>query len=99
MNTVNTGKAKVLESKANNEIIFQQREILGFDELTVIHRFVRKVLIEENMVKYKFNEHWDPRLKKYKESIVGLIVGIDFKNLFNCWDNLIGQKYQSVIIF
>lgn len=64
-------KAKVLESKANNEGMFQQREILGWDELTVIHRFVRQVLIEENMVKYKFNEHWNPRLKKYKESIVG----------------------------
>lgn len=43
-------KAKVLESRANNEVMFQQREILGWDELTVIHKFVRKVLIEENMV-------------------------------------------------
>ena len=61
-----------MESKANNDIIFRQREILGFDEFTVIHRFVRKVLIEENMVKYKFNEHWNAKLKKYKESVVGL---------------------------
>lgn len=50
-------KTKVLESKANNELIFGQNEILGRDEYTLIHRFVRKVLVEENMVKYRFNEN------------------------------------------
>lgn len=43
-------KTKVLESKANNDLVFKQREILGCDEFSVIHKFVRKVLIEENMV-------------------------------------------------
>ena len=46
-------KTKVLESKANNELIFGQREILGFDEFSLIHKFVRKHIIEENMVKFK----------------------------------------------
>lgn len=65
-------KAKVLESKSHNSSIFDQRDILGVDEYTVISQFLRKVLISENIVKYKFNEHWDPKAKKYKENIVGL---------------------------
>lgn len=64
-------KAKVLESNANNQTIFAQREIFGTDVFSVIHLFVRKVLISENVVKYKFNEHWNPKLKRYSENIVG----------------------------
>lgn len=52
-------KAKVLESNANNAPIFSQREILGVDVFSVVNHFTKKVLISENMVKYKFNEHWD----------------------------------------
>lgn len=65
-------KAKVLESNSNNSMIFEQREIFGVDVYSVIKNFLKKVLISENIVKYKFNEHWDPKLKKYKENIVGL---------------------------
>ena len=65
-------KAKVLESSSNNATIFSQKEIFGIDTFTVINLFTKKVIISENMVKYKFNEHWDPKQKKYKENIVGL---------------------------
>lgn len=65
-------KSRALESASMNSVIFEQREILGIDIYTVIHQFVRKVLISENMVKYKFNEHWDPKTKKYKENVIGL---------------------------
>ena len=52
-------KAKVLESNANNAPIFNQREIFGVDVFSVVNQFTKKVLISENVVKYKFNEHWD----------------------------------------
>lgn len=64
-------KAKVLESKSHNALMFEQRDILGSDEYLVIHQFLKKVLISENMVKYKFNDHYDPKTKKYKENIIG----------------------------
>lgn len=65
-------KAKVLESNSNNATIYNQKEIFGIDLFSVINLFTKKVIISENMVKYKFNEHWDPKQKKYKENIVGL---------------------------
>lgn len=64
-------KAKVLESNANNATIFAQREIFGVDVFSVVNQFTKKVLISENVVKYKFNENWDPKLKKYKENVIG----------------------------
>lgn len=64
-------KAKVLESKSHNAPIFDQREIMGVDEYSVIQKFLRNVLISENMVKYKFSEHLDPKTRKYKENLVG----------------------------
>lgn len=64
-------KAKVLESKSHNNPIFEQREILGIDEYIVIRSFLHKVLISENVVKYKFNEKLDPKTHRYKENIVG----------------------------
>ena len=60
-----------MENRANNEPIYQQREIFGIDELSVAKQFTRRVLISENMVKYKFNEVWDSKTKKYKENIIG----------------------------
>lgn len=51
--------------------MFDQRDILGYDEETIIRHFLHKVLISENVVKYKFNEHYDPKTKRYKENIVG----------------------------
>ena len=64
-------KTKVLESDSNNRTIFEQREIFGIDVYTVISQFTKVVLISENMVKYKFNEHWNPSQKKYRENIIG----------------------------
>lgn len=64
-------KAKVLESNSNNSPIFEQREIFGTDVYTVINHFTKNVLISENIVKYKFNEHYDAKQKKYKENIIG----------------------------
>ena len=64
-------KAKVLESKSHNSVIFEQRDIMGVDEYTVISQFLRKVLISENMIKYRFSENWDPATKKYKENVIG----------------------------
>lgn len=64
-------KAKVLESNSNNSPMFEQREIFGIDVFTVIHHFTQKVLISENIVKYKFNETWNEKTKKYKESVIG----------------------------
>ena len=64
-------KAKVHESYSNNSLIFDQREIFGIDLYTVINLFTKKVLISENMVKYRFNENWDIKQKKYRENIIG----------------------------
>lgn len=64
-------KTKVLESKSHNAPIFEQRDIMGVDEYSVLDKFLKNVLISDNMVKYKFNEHYDKKLKKYKENIVG----------------------------
>ena len=44
-------KTKVLDSAAHNSRIFEQREIFGVDIFSVINKFVRKVIISENMVK------------------------------------------------
>lgn len=52
--------------------IFSQREIFGIDTYTVIHQFTQRVIISENCVKYKFNEHWNPKTGQYAESVVGL---------------------------
>lgn len=64
-------KAKVQESCSHNSIIFDQREIFGVDLHSVVNMFTKKVLIGENMVKYKFNEHWSEKKKKYDENIIG----------------------------
>lgn len=64
-------KNKVADSKRHNEPIFEQRDILGIDIYNVINNFVRRVLISENMVKYKFSENWIEKQKKYKENITG----------------------------
>ena len=64
-------KTKVLESNSNNAIMYEQREIFGIDLYTVISQFTKVILISENMVKYKFNEHWKPKQRKYEENIIG----------------------------
>ena len=64
-------KAKVLESNASNSPIFSQREIFGVDVYSVVNQFTKKVLISENVVKYKFNHIWDEKQHKYKENIIG----------------------------
>lgn len=64
-------KAKVLENKSHNATIYDQRDIYGNDEYLMIKHFLSSVFISENIVKYKFNEHWDKKKKKYKENIIG----------------------------
>lgn len=65
-------KRKVIDSNFHNEKIFRQREIFGDDPGLLIEKFVKKQLIGENIVKYHFNEVWDPKKKKYKENPIGL---------------------------
>lgn len=65
-------KRKVVDSMYHNEKIFRQREILGDDPYLLIEKFIKKQLISENIVKYQFNNEWDPKKKKYKENIIGL---------------------------
>lgn len=64
-------KAKVMEAYARNQTIFNQRDILGTDIYTVVHQFLQKVLISENMMKYKFSECWNPKTNKFKENPIG----------------------------
>lgn len=64
-------KTKVNDSNSTNSVIFAQREVMGVDLMTVVRDFTRRVLISENVVKYKFNEIWDEKLHKYKENIIG----------------------------
>lgn len=64
-------KAKVNESYSNNSPIFEQQEIFGIDLYSKIQEFVRRVLISENVVKYKFNNIWDAKKHKYEENIIG----------------------------
>lgn len=65
-------KRKVIDSCFHNEKIFKQREIFGDDPGLLIEKFVKKQLISENIVKYHFNEQWDPKKKKYRENPIGL---------------------------
>ena len=64
-------KTKVQESNANNQVMFEQREIFGVDLYSVIRQFTNKVIISENVVKYKFNSEWDSKQKKFRENIIG----------------------------
>lgn len=50
-------KTKVNESYSNNSPIFEQQEIFGIDLYSKIQDFVRRVLISENVIKYKFNNN------------------------------------------
>jgi hypothetical protein len=65
-------KRKVLDSQFHNEKIFNQREIYGIDQYTLIEKFIKKQLISENIIKYQFNKTWDPKNKKYRENPIGL---------------------------
>ena len=37
----------------------------------MVNQFTKKVLISENMVKYKFNENYDEKQHKFKENVIG----------------------------
>lgn len=65
-------KRKVVDSEFHNSKIFKQQEIYGRDPSLLIHRFIKKQLISENIIKYRFNDQWDPKKKKYKENVIGL---------------------------
>jgi len=47
-------KTKVMENKSNNDKIYQQREIFGIDETSVIDKFLRRIIISDNLVKLEF---------------------------------------------
>ena len=64
-------KTKVSENEVNNSKMYDQRAIFGDDLVNVINYFVKKILIADTMMKYKFNEIWDKTTKSYKENIVG----------------------------
>lgn len=64
-------KSRVLESASINSPMFDKRQITGIDPFLVIHMFVNKVIISENMVKYAFPENFDEVHGKYKENIPG----------------------------
>nr|DAK52819.1 MAG TPA: hypothetical protein [Caudoviricetes sp.] len=64
-------KTKVSENEVNNSKMYDQRAIFGDDLVNVINYFVKKILIADTMMKYKFNEVWDKTTKSYKENIVG----------------------------
>ena len=66
-------KAKVIENKSHNKAMYAQRDILGVDEGIIINMFLQKVLISENMVKFKFTEKQDSQTKKFKENVIGFI--------------------------
>lgn len=66
-------KAKVQENKSHNDMIYNQRDILGNDVYTIIDMFMKKVLISENMVKFKLTEKKDSKTGKYKENVIGFI--------------------------
>lgn len=50
-------KAKVMESQANNSIIFDQKEIMGKDIYWVIRNFTRNMIIGSIIFKYQFNNN------------------------------------------
>lgn len=64
-------KTKVSENEVNNSKMYDQRAIFGDDLVNVINYFVKKILIADTMMKYRFNEIWDKQTKSYKENIVG----------------------------
>lgn len=64
-------KTKVMDNRVHNIRIYDQRNIMGTDEYQVMKHFLRKVIISENMVKYKFNSTYDVKQKKYKENVIG----------------------------
>ena len=44
----------------------------------MVNQFTKKVLISENMVKYKFNENYDEKQHKFKENVIGFNKTINF---------------------
>lgn len=65
-------KRNVLGASFYNKKIYDQRYIFGDDKSLLIEKFIKTQLIVNNMVKYAFNKTWDPKVKKYKENIIGL---------------------------
>ena len=65
-------KWKVIDVKYHNERIFNQRAIFGDDYVLLIEYMLKKEIISENMVKYRFNEEWDAKANRYKESPIGM---------------------------
>lgn len=66
-------RAKVLESKAHNPSMFEQREIFGVDEATLMGDLTKKVLIVNNVFKFMFPCKWNEKEHKFRENIVGFL--------------------------
>lgn len=64
--------SKVKDASYHNPKMFDQRKIFGDSTAVVIERFVKTRLIVDNMVKYRFNNKWNPKTGKYAENIIGL---------------------------
>lgn len=66
-------RAKVLESKAHNPLMYDKREIFGNDESTLITSLVSYIIITNNLFKLKFPDKWDKKQNKFKENVVGFL--------------------------
>ena len=66
-------RAKVLESKAHNPSMYDQREIFGTDEATLMGELTQKVLIVNNIFKLMFPCKWDEKQGKFKENVIGFL--------------------------
>lgn len=66
-------RAKVLENKAHNPTMYEQRDIFGNDEAILMNDLVKKVLITNNVFKFDFPNKWSKKEKKFRENIVGFL--------------------------
>lgn len=66
-------RAKVLESKAHNPSMFDQREIFGVDEAILMGDLTKKVLIVNNIFKLMFPCKWSEKENKFRENVVGFL--------------------------
>lgn len=64
-------KAKVIDCKSHNKLSFEQQEIFGVDQYSVMNDFVKTKIISENLFKYEFPKVWNNKTNKFAENIVG----------------------------
>src|SRR5574343_7683 len=64
-------KAKVIDCKSHNKLSFEQQEIFGVDQYSVMNDFVKTKIISENLFKYEFPKVRNNKTNKFAENIVG----------------------------